>query len=157
MSTLNLTDQPPDPRREYELIAQMKGGANWFYWTAGLSLVNTAVFLFGGEWGFFAGLAVTQIADALVVEAGGDGFSLAKIIVLSLDLIIAAIFVLCGIFAGRLQLWAFAAGMALYAFDGLIALLLGGYLAFGFHVFVLFFVFRGLLAARRLRAADAVV
>jgi hypothetical protein len=153
MDTLNLTDeQSKNSQDEYERNAQMKSGANWFYWIAALSLVNSAVFLFGGNWSFFAGLALTQVFDAIVVELSGDqGFSIAKAITLSLDFVVAGIFALCGIFAGRIQLWAFTTGMILYALDGVLALLLGGYLSAAFHVFALFMIFRGFMAARHLK------
>ena len=39
-----------------ETLAQLKSGANWFYWIAGLSLINSAIFVFGGNVNFIAGL-----------------------------------------------------------------------------------------------------
>ena len=36
-------------------------GANWFFWIAGLSLVNSLIILFSGEWSFIVGLGATQI------------------------------------------------------------------------------------------------
>ena len=151
MSTLNLTDEPQSPLQEYEKNNQVKSGANWFFWIAALSMINSAIFIFGGNWSFFAGLAVTQVADSLVVAASrNDDFSIAKIIALVMDFIIAGIFVMCGIFAGRLQSWAFIIGMVLYALDGVLALILGAYLAAGFHAFALFMIFRGFSAARHL-------
>ncbi len=156
METLNLTDQPKDPKIEYDRINQMKGGANWFYWIAALSLVNSVVFLFGGNWSFFAGLAVTQLADALVYEIGGatNDFSIAKAIALSLDVMVAGVFAFCGIFSGRAQIWAFVVGMVLYALDGVLALMLGGFLSAGFHLFALIMIFKGLMAARELNSAE---
>ena len=48
MSTLNLSDQQPNPYQvvadEYALQQRIRGGANWFYWIAVLSLVNSAVY-----------------------------------------------------------------------------------------------------------------
>ena len=153
MSTLNLTDEPQSPLQEYEKNNQVKSGANWFFWIAALSMINSAIFIFGGNWSFFAGLAVTQVADSLVVAASrNDDFSIAKIIALVMDFIIAGIFVMCGIFAGRLQSWAFIIGMVLYALDGVLALILGAYLAAGFHAFALFMIYRGFSASRHLNA-----
>lgn len=158
METLNLSDQPKDPKEEYDKINQMNGGANWFYWIAGLSLVNSLIFIFGGNWSFFAGLAVTQVADALVMEIGGghgNGLSIAAVVALFLDLMVAGIFVLCGTFARKMQTWAFIVGMALYALDGVLALVFGAFLAAGFHVFALIMISKGFLAARELRSNDA--
>ncbi len=156
MSTLNLTDEPQSPLQEYEKNNQVKNGANWFYWIAALSMINSAIFIFGGNWNFFAGLAVTQIADSLMVAISrSDGFSVAKIIALAMDFIIAGIFVMCGIFAGRLQSWAFVIGMILYALDGVLALLLGAFLSAGFHAFALFMIYKGFAASRHLTANKA--
>lgn len=164
MGTLNLSDeQQTDAQQnshdEYERNNRIKNGANWFYWIAALSLINSAIFVFGGKWSFFAGLAVTQIADALVValSGSGSGFSIAKAVALSLDFLIAGIFALCGVFAGKLQLWAFVTGMVLYALDGVLALFLGGYLSAGFHAFALLMIFNGFTAARQSKADNAAV
>lgn len=156
MSTLNLTDEPQSPLQEYEKNNQVKNGAHWFYWIAALSMINSAIFIFGGNWSFFAGLAVTQVADALVVAvSGSNGFSIAKVIALTMDFVIAGIFVMCGVFAVRLQTWAFVTGMVLYALDGVLALILGAYLSAGFHAFALFMIFRGFSAARQLKAIQS--
>lgn len=134
-----------DPATE----AQMKSGASWFYWVAGLSLINSIVALTGSEWGFILGLGVTQIIDAIgqAVEGGG------KAIILGLDLLVAGIFVGFGVFAHKRHTWAFIVGMILYALDGLIFLLAQDWLALGFHGFVLFCLFRGVKACRELNAA----
>ena len=156
MGTLNLSPEPEQEKiiaDNYELINQVKSGANWFYWIAGLSLVNSLIFFFGGNWSFFAGLGITQILDAIVDQVSGHGeFSVIKIIVLAVDLIIAAIFVLCGLWAGKLQIWAFIVGMVLYFLDGILLLLLGAYFPAGFHVFALYMIFRGLSAAQQVNA-----
>ena len=43
-------------------------GANWFYWIAGLSLVNTILLYTGSEWVFVVGLGVTQLIDGIAIE-----------------------------------------------------------------------------------------
>jgi len=43
----------------------LKSGANWFYWVAGLSLINTIMIFAGAKWGFAIGLAITQIIDVV--------------------------------------------------------------------------------------------
>jgi hypothetical protein len=159
MQTLNLSPEPEKtPEADYETVSRIKNGANWFYWIGGISLVNSLILLFGGNWNFFAGLGLTQIVDAIALNVSEtDGFSIAKIIALLLDSAIVGIFIGCGFFAGKLQIWAFIVGMVLYALDGILILVLGSYLAAGFHVFVLFMIFRGLKAARELYAAKLVI
>ncbi len=161
MSTLNLTPETEKISNEnqqiedYETIAQAKSGANWFYWIAGLSLVNSLIFLFGGNWSFFAGLGITQIIDAIGFQLAQNGeFSVIKIIAFVIDLVIATIFVGCGFFASKFQIWAFIVGMILYFLDGVLLLVLGEYLSAGFHVFALYMIFRGLMAARQVNASQ---
>src|SRR3989442_13684974 len=47
------------------LHMQGRKGTNWFYWVAGLSLVNSAVILGGGSIFFVIGLGFTLRADSL--------------------------------------------------------------------------------------------
>lgn len=133
-----------------ETLAQLKGGANWFYWIAGLSLVNSAIFAFGGDVSFIAGLAVTQIIDAVATQFGGDGFSAIKVVALILDLIVFIVFALIGYYANKAINFVFIAGMLIYLIDGVIWLLLESFLGFGFHIFALIMIFRGFMASREI-------
>ena len=163
MSELNLSSEENDQKSneyrqaeiDYALTAQAKSGANWFYWIAGLSLINSVIFLFGGNWSFFAGLGITQIIDAIVAQGAeiGDVSSI-KIIAFVIDAIIAGIFILCGLWANKLQTWAFVAGMILYLLDGILVLILGAYLPAAFHAFALYMIFKGLSAARQIKATQ---
>jgi len=129
--------------------ARMKSGASWFYWIAGLSLINSIAAFSGGDWRFILGLGITQIIDALGNEFGGAG----RIMVLVLDLIVAGIFILFGVFAHKRHAWAFVTGMVLFALDGVVFMVVQDWLGVGFHVFVLYCFFRGLKACRELNAA----
>ncbi|MCP4560303.1 MAG: hypothetical protein GY837_07230, partial [Bosea sp.] len=56
----DLTDAEVARRLEAEKISMgFRSGANWFYWIAGLSIANSLVILFQGEWGFVVGLGIT--------------------------------------------------------------------------------------------------
>lgn len=128
--------------------AQLKSGASWFYWIAGLSLINSIAAFSGGDWRFILGLGITQIIDAFGSQLGGAG----RIVVLVLDLIAAGVFVLFGVLAHKRHTWAFITGMVLFALDGVIFLIVQDWLGVGFHVFVLYCFFRGLKACRELNA-----
>src|SRR5207253_1864194 len=54
------------------LERQRRNGAQWFYWIAGLSLINAAIALAGQEWRFILGLGVTRArrADATRASRG---------------------------------------------------------------------------------------
>ena len=125
------------------LVARMKSGGSWFYWIAGLSLINTISALTGAGWGFIVGLGITQIVD----EMSG-----AKAAGLVANIVIAGLFILFGVFANKGQLWAFIVGMLVYAIDGVIFAMVGHWLAAAFHAFVLFCLFNGFRAARQLNA-----
>jgi hypothetical protein len=140
-----------------KLEEQHKSGANWFYWIAVLSIINSGVTLAGGQWGFIIGLGITQVADAIgaaVASEFGTGIELRAMIFL-FDAFVAGLFVLFGMLARKRHTWAFVTGMALYAADGLIFLLAGDWLSLAFHGFALFCLFGGLSASRKLSALSA--
>lgn len=137
-------------RSERRLI----GGISWFYWVAGLSLVNSIIFLFGGQLNFVIGLGITQVIDgisyAIVSELGTDTGMVVQIIAFLLDALVAGVFVLFGVLARRHK-WSFIVGMVVYALDGLIFILVSDYLSLVFHLIVLCGLFSGLCAYKRLQ------
>lgn len=139
----------PTRRNDPATEAQLKSGASWFYWIAGLSLVNSIAAVSGSDWRFILGLGITQVIDAFGSEMGGAG----KVVTLILDLIAAGVLVLFGVLGHKRHTWAFITGMVLFALDGGIFLLAQDWLGVGFHVFVLYCFFRGLKACRELNAA----
>ena len=126
---------------------QFKGGADWFFWIAALSLINTVIMLAGGNLNFVVGLGITQLVDGIAGHFGG----VAKFIALGFDLFAACAFAGFGLLARKKYNWAFITGMILYAIDGLLFVLVFDLLAIGFHIFVLYCLFTGLKANNRLR------
>ena len=114
-------------------------GASWFYWIAILSLVNSAISLSGSQWHFIIGLGITEIMDFIGNSTGGIGRAAA----FAINLVIAGVVAIFGVFARRGQKWAFLVGGALYAIDGILLLLIKDFLSAAFHVYALFFIFRG--------------
>jgi len=129
------------------LERQFKGGADWFFWIAGLSLINTIIVMAGGNLNFVIGLGITQMIDGI---AGNFG-SIAKFIALAFDIFVTLAFVGFGLLARKRYNWAFILGMVFYAIDGLLFFLVFDLLAIGFHIFVLYCLFTGLRANSRLR------
>jgi hypothetical protein len=136
-----LTVEPP------QLAHRRRLGARWFYWVAGVSLINTVIALAGQHWRFIIGLGTTQVANALALRTG-RGWPPA----LLLDLVLIGGFVLLGHLALQGQLWAFAVGIAVYALDGLVFLAARHWIGLGFHVFVLVMLVKGFQATRQLHA-----
>lgn len=138
---------------------QVRSGANWFFWIAGLSVLNTVLYRLGAEISFLVGLGATEVVEGFSIalarglQAGAANILLAFALVL--EILIAGVFVLLGIFARRGQRWAFWLGMVLYALDGIIFLLFRIWLSFGFHLFALFMLYQGLRAAKQPQSSPA--
>ena len=139
---------PQDLADDPVLAAQLRGGASWFFWIAGLSLINSLAALTGSNWGFILGLGVTQVIDAIAHQIGGAGPAIG----IALDLAASGLFIGFGLLARKGLAWSFVVGMILYGLDGLLFLLVGDWFGLAFHVFVLVCLFKGLQAARELSA-----
>lgn len=127
--------------------------ANWFYWIAALSLVNSISAFMGNEWVFAFGLGITQIIDSTAMEiASTDAEARTFIIALAfaLDILASVIFMLFGWLANNKNLWAFFIGIVLYFFDGLIFIFAQDWMGIGVHAFALFFLFKGYISLRHL-------
>lgn len=136
------------PGGDAATVARLKSGASWFYWIAGLSLINSIAAAMGGDFQFLFGLGVTQVLDQVGAQFGGG----AKFIALGLNVGVAAIFILFGVFAHKRHQWAFIVGMALFGLDGLLMLVAQAWIGVAFHAFVLFCLFVGWKACRSLNS-----
>lgn len=148
-------------RNNAELQRQMLGGANWFFWIAALSLVNSIISLYGAGWGFSLGLGITQIFDAAgqayVANGGGNWL---KTAIFLLSLAVVGLFALFGYFARKGNMMAFITGLILYVLDAVLFffggkigeffLYSGAILGVIIHAIAIYFIFSGLLAARKL-------
>jgi hypothetical protein len=141
-----------------KLQSQHKAGASWFYWIAGLSVINSIVVFVGSQWSFIVGLGITQLVDGIAMgvaqQASAQSGLLLKVMGFIFDLLIAGLFVFFGAFAAKRHTWAYVVGMVLYAFDGLIFLIVKDFLSIGFHIFALVCIYGGLQAAIKLKALE---
>jgi hypothetical protein len=138
------------------LLAQQQSGARWFWWIAGLSLVNTVMFLSGSDMSFLFGLGTTSVIDALAkAKEVGNATVVAKVIAVVIDVIIAGVYFLFGLLARNRHNWAYIVGMVFYALDALLCLSLGLMLMAGVHLFALWCIFNGLKASRMLSKVQA--
>lgn len=135
------TQPAPDPAKLIA-AARVRRAAHWFYWIAGLSLVNSAIGAFGGSVHFVVGLGLSGLVDAVAKPLGSAGVLLDLII----NGIIAGVFCLFGYLAGERRKWAFLVGMLLYGLDGLLLLVAGDFFSVAFHGYALFAMSRGLSA-----------
>jgi hypothetical protein len=148
---------PPEERSATDLARQRKtfsSGANWFYWIAGLSVVNSLASFYQGGVSFVVGLGITQVIDAIAfavaqeVSAGADAIRIGALLV---SMVFAGLFAGFGWLANRGLGWAFLVGMVLYALDGLLFLLVADWISIAFHVFALVCMGKGYQALRSLR------
>ncbi len=132
-------------------------GAKWFYWIAGLSIINSIIILVGGNINFLVGLGITQLIDGISIgivrEIAPDAELVIRGVAFILDLLIAGIFVIFGILAKKHK-WAFIVGMIVYALDGLVFLLAPDFLSIGFHLFALYGLYSGLRAFGKLKQQE---
>jgi hypothetical protein len=145
-------------KEKLRLERRFNEGAKWFFWIAGLSVVNSIILFAGGKWNFLIGLGITQLIDGISIiiakEVGPNAGMVIRAIALGVNVIIAGIFVLFGILAKRYK-WGFIVGMIVYALDGLIFLMVPDFLSIGFHLFVLYGLYGGLKAFGQVKQSDS--
>jgi len=127
--------------------ARARVGAKWFYWIAGLSMINSMVVIFGGNFHFVVGLGITSVVDAIARRVGSAG----SVLDLVINGFVAGMFALFGYYAVKAQKWAFMVGMVLYGFDALLLLSVKDYLSVGFHAYALFAIYKGFQAAQQVQ------
>ncbi len=135
---------------QYAVAArQTQQGGDWFFWVAGLSVVNAALLLIRAPFGFFFSLGVAGYAARM-----GGGLPL----YLAVTVVASGVIALCGLLARRGARWAFLVGMILYVLDALLCLSLKEYLEIAAHAYALFRIFQGFQGAQQmslLRAQQA--
>lgn len=134
--------------------ARIRSSANWFYWIAGLSLINTIILFTGGSLNFIFGLGITQVIDSFAFYLVDQMGNIATYIAVAIDVFIACIFVLIGRFAGRRMKWAFIVGLIFYAIDGAFFLLWSDYLSIAFHVWAVYSIYKGIPAMKQLKEIE---
>jgi len=122
-------------------------GVGWFYWIAGLSIINTIAFVVGYDWSFIFGLGITQLIDYIAYEMMG-GISFLAII---LDFIIAGIFIIIGYFAKRYRNnWIIVIGLTLYTLDAFIFIFISDWASVAFHAWAIYGIFKAIGANKKL-------
>ena len=140
-----------------QLLQQGANGANWFYWIAGLSLINSVVMLVGGNFVFVVGLAATGIGDQMamvIAQKTPEAALVAKGAALAWAVIVALLVAGIGRLAGRRYMAVYAIGMGLYLVDGLLFLVFANWLSAAFHAYALYMLARGFKAYRQLQAIE---
>ena len=157
MATMGMATAPSpvnQPAQDAQRLAaehKLVGAAKWFYWIAGLSVINAGLILSGSNWHFLLGMGIIDAVAAVGGQTGRGG-TVAAIFITAFITGICALF---GSLALKKHAWVFWLGMALYALDGFLVFTAGDFLAVAFHAFVLFCLFQGLVALKQLKAMGA--
>jgi hypothetical protein len=142
----DLSTPAPTPAFDRAAIAQSEpevvSGASWFWWIAGLSLINSVLLHSGSDTSLAIGLGFTLMVDAIFQEI--------KVVAFIIDALALATVCGLGYYARKGYVWAFVVGIVLYSLDALIYLGLQAWIGMAIHAFALFYMIRGAL---RLRAA----
>lgn len=125
----------------------VKSAARWFWWIAGLSLVNTVLLHAGSDTSFVLGLAMTTLADV--------AFASMLPVALALVAITIGFYFFMGLQAQRGKLWAFYLGLTVYVVDALIYARFEDWMSVGFHAFAIFCIAKGVMRLRELGAQPA--
>jgi hypothetical protein len=131
-----------------QLKARIRVSADWFFWIAGLSIINSIMVQAGGGLHFVVGLGVTEFVDAVVAQ-GPSNIHVAGWIV---NIVIAGVFALFGKFGREGKKGAFLVGMALYAADALLMAKFQIWLGVAFHAYALYRIYLGLGAVNTLES-----
>ncbi len=141
---------------QLKLERTFKQGVSWFYWIAGLSIVNSLIVVLGLNWNFLIGLGWTQVIDAIALLIGdainpGQDLFILKLFALGIDIVIAASFVLIGYLAFKKRNRPiYLIGIGLYVLDAILFLVFGGWANLIFHLIALWGLFSGFRALSKL-------
>ena len=150
------TAASPDVARERKralLGSRADRGSGWFYWIAGLSLVNSILIRSGGSWSFVFGLGLTAGVDYVARDAALPGQLATGVF----NALVMGVFVVLGYFARRERRWAYLAGMTVYALDGLLLLATLDWLGVAVHALGLLFIWGGLSAINKRRKMEQAI
>jgi hypothetical protein len=137
----NLTDIHSDSAK----VAEMRMGANWFFWIAILSVISSLL-----VWYYdFANHLVNLGINEYFAHKGDTGTNSGPMFALAMSFVFGAILAMFGYFARKGNDVIFILGAFLYFVDAIVLLGYREFFAFSFHIFALYFIFKGLLASRR--------
>jgi hypothetical protein len=122
-------------------------GADWFFWLAILSMINSLIVYYYQIPNTPVALGLTQWLDG---TSGAFNASMSSSELVT-NILIALVLAAFGYLARRGNDIAFVLGMFLYLIDAFLLIGLRDFFGFGVHIIALFFLFKGLLASRHLR------
>ena len=108
----------------------ISNGANWMFWIAGATALNSILYFFGQKMNFIFGLAIAQFVDGVLT----DQETTLRIIGLVISLAMAGLYVYLGLLGRKRNKKAIYIGLVIFALDSLLSFYVKDYWGFGFHV-----------------------
>ena len=135
-------------RQRMLLQMRARAGINWFYWVAGLTIINAIIFVAGNTPNYFLGLGLAQLVDSytVTVATGTEMAPLMRWVAGAINLLLAGVFIIFGFRGQRGYRSWIVAGIVLYTLDGLISLFFSVWLGVLFHAFVIYKLVQGMRA-----------
>jgi len=122
-------------------------GADWFFWIAILSLINSLVVFYYQTPNTPLALGITRWLDGTT-----SGFNASMTTSgLITNLLVALVLAVFGLLSRRGNDIAFVVGIFFYVIDSMLVIGLRDFFGFGVHLIALFFLVKGLLASRHIR------
>ena len=138
------------------LKAKAARGASWFYWIAGLSLINLFAIIGNTDFRFVFGLGVSEFLGEWAKQAATNGSGSSDVaIAAGGSLAMTAFFALCGRFAHRPSVPAFVIGTLVFALDSLVFVVVKDWVAVAFHAYAIYALWQGFNAARQYKSLNA--
>jgi len=122
-------------------------GADWFFWIAILSLINSLIVYYYQTPNSPLALGITRWLDGTTT---GFNASMTTGGLLT-NLLVALVLAVFGLLSRRGNDIAFVVGIFLYVIDAMLVIGLRDFFGFGVHLIALFFLVKGLLASRHVR------
>jgi hypothetical protein len=122
-------------------------GADWFFWIAILSLINSLIVFYYQTTNTPLALGITRWLDGT-----SSGFNASMTMSgLVTNILAALVLAIFGLMARRGSDLAFVVGIFLYVIDSFLVIGLRDLFGFSIHLVALFFLVKGLLASRHIR------
>jgi hypothetical protein len=136
--------EPSVPTEAFSTSPVVLSAARWFWWIAGLSLVNSIMAHSGSNTNFVMGLGMTAFVDGMF-----EGNMLIGLVV---NAALLGLFVFLGYQGQRGKLWAFYTGVAVYVFDALVYVMIADWMPVAFHALAIYFISKGIFALKEASA-----
>ena len=157
MNPISPPDQPPARVLSVEqqraiLWRRIQYAGNWWYWIAGITIVNTVLLFSHSTWGFAIGTGITDVVYGFTTVY--PGFLVPGVVI---EIMIVGLIGLWGYLCQRGMLWAFWVGLILYGVDTVLEVLMKQWIGAAFHAYAIYSIYQGVVAINLLKKLDKAV